>query len=108
MPEHLHLILTPAHEVPLERAIQYIKGGFSYRAKRELGFGGPVWQASFTNHRIRDAQDYERHRQYIFENPRKRSLPDDYPYCSSQPGFELDPAPPGLKPGSLFRLRSPA
>ncbi|HYX68423.1 MAG TPA: transposase [Terriglobales bacterium] len=98
MPDHLHLLLTPAHEIPLERAVQYIKGGFSYRARKELGFGGAVWQASFTNHRIRDARDYEAHRQYILQNPRRRGLPDDYPYCSGRQGFELDPAPPGLKP----------
>src|SRR5580700_4981462 len=33
MPNHFHLLLTPAAEVPLEKALQLIKGGFSYRAK---------------------------------------------------------------------------
>jgi putative transposase len=31
MPDHLHLLLTPALEISLERAVQLIKGGFSYR-----------------------------------------------------------------------------
>ena len=56
MPDHLHLLLTPAADRSLERAMQLIKGGFSYRlgkAKRGL-----VWQEGFTNHRIRDEQDY--------------------------------------------------
>jgi putative transposase len=35
MPNHFHLLLTPAVEIPLEKAPQFIKGGFSYRAKRE-------------------------------------------------------------------------
>jgi hypothetical protein len=39
----------------LEKAVQFIKGGFSFRAKKELGFAWSVWQESFTNHRIRDA-----------------------------------------------------
>jgi REP element-mobilizing transposase RayT len=32
MPNHFHLLLTPAAEIPLEKALQFIKGGFSYRA----------------------------------------------------------------------------
>jgi len=36
MPDHFHLLITPI--VTLERAMQLIKGGFSFRAKRELGF----------------------------------------------------------------------
>jgi REP element-mobilizing transposase RayT len=36
MPNHFHLLLTPAAEIPLEKALQFIKGGFSYRAKREI------------------------------------------------------------------------
>ena len=36
MPNHFHLLLTPAAEVPLEKPLQLIKGGFSYRAKREI------------------------------------------------------------------------
>ena len=38
MPNHFHLLLTPAAEIPLEKALQFIKGGFSYRAKREINF----------------------------------------------------------------------
>src|SRR5258705_7590020 len=63
MPDHLHLLLTPAPVISLERAVQLIKGGFSYRfgkAKRGL-----VWQESFTNHRIRDEQDFKHHAEYI-------------------------------------------
>jgi len=34
MPDHFHLLITPAHEVSLEKAVQLIKGGFSFRAKK--------------------------------------------------------------------------
>ena len=57
MPNHFHLLITPAYEIPLEKVIQYIKGGFSFRAKKELEFRPAIWQESFTNHRIRDADD---------------------------------------------------
>jgi putative transposase len=33
MPDHIHALLTPAAEISLERAMQFIKGGFSYRLK---------------------------------------------------------------------------
>jgi len=101
MPDHFHLIITPAPDVPLEKAGQYITGGFSFRAKRELAFQSLVWQEKgFTNHRIRDAEDYQKHREYIHYNPVKAGLantPSDYPYSSAYPGMDLDPAPPWLK-----------
>jgi putative transposase len=31
MPDHFHIIITPAPEVSLEKAVQFIKGGFSFR-----------------------------------------------------------------------------
>ena len=37
MPNHFHMILTPGDGVTLERAMQFIRGGFSYRAGKELG-----------------------------------------------------------------------
>jgi putative transposase len=33
MPDHTHLLLTPAPDISLEKAMQYIKGGFSFRLK---------------------------------------------------------------------------
>ncbi len=33
MPEHVHLLLTPAPEVALEKVAQLIKGGFSFRLR---------------------------------------------------------------------------
>src|ERR1700757_853907 len=53
MPDHAHLLLTPAPEVSLEKAMQYIKGGFSFRLKSKLD----VWERSYTNHRTTHAQD---------------------------------------------------
>src|SRR5271155_4144005 len=38
-----------------------------HRAKREIHFAFEIWQASFVNHRIRDAEDYKHHHTYIWE-----------------------------------------
>ena len=37
MPDHFHLIITPEERIPLEKAVQYIKGGYATAARRELG-----------------------------------------------------------------------
>ena len=56
MPDHFHLLITPI--LSLERALQLIKGGFSYRAKKELGFNGEIWEKGCYDRRVRDIDDY--------------------------------------------------
>ena len=100
MPDHFHMIITPAADIPLEKAVQFIKGGFSFRAKKELGWGGEVWSSGFSEHRIKDADDYRNHREYIFRNPVRRGLagvPEEYVHSSASRRYELDEAPPALK-----------
>jgi putative transposase len=92
MPEHVHLLLTPATGVTLERAMQLVKGGYSRTFGLEFR-RGEVWQRGFTDHRIRDAEDLRAHRDYIHQNPVKRGLVEaarEYRYCSAFPGFKLD------------------
>jgi putative transposase len=92
MPEHVHLLLTPSDQVTLERSIQFIKGGYSHAFGVEFG-AREVWQRGFADHRIRDADDFVRHRDYIHQNPVKRRLVEntmEYRYCSAYPGFKLD------------------
>jgi len=102
MPNHFHALITP--QTSLEKAVQFIKGGFSYRAKKELGSNMEVWQKGFQDHRIRDANDWAVHASYIHNNPVKERFcerPEEFPYSSAHAGFELDPAPRGLKPKNL-------
>ena len=102
MPDHIHVILTP--NTSLEKAVQFIKGGFSYRAKKELGSNLEVWQKGFSDHRIRDDSDYLIHQIYVQENPVRKHLcerSEEYPYSSARSGFDLDPPPQGLKPADL-------
>ena len=86
MPNHVHILLTIPATVSLERGMQLIKGGFSFRAKRELGFPGDVWQRGFSDVRIVDESGFQNHRAYIDNNPVKSGLasaPEDYPYCTA-------------------------
>ena len=80
MPDHIHLLLTPTQT--LERAMSLIKGGFSHRLASKL----PVWQRSFTDHRIRDREDFAIRRTYIHQNPVRAHLAASaelYPYSSA-------------------------
>ena len=84
MPDHVHLFLTVGGEMSIEKAVQFIKGGFSYRLKRECGYSGEVWQRGFSEVRVNDEDSFAKHREYIAQNPVKRGLvsePGDYPYC---------------------------
>src|SRR2546426_10248836 len=72
MPDHLHLLLTPAKDISLERALQVIKGGFSYRLGKKHG---PGWQERFSNHHICDEGEYLRHAgDNPVETPRGRKV----------------------------------
>ena len=103
MPDHFHLLISPI--LSLERSLQLIKGGFSYRAKKELGFPGEIWEKSFYDRRVRCAEDYYNFKQYIRQNPIKQGLVAacaDYPYSSARPEFTMDEVPQRLKPSSLI------
>ena len=100
MPNHFHLLITPAAKVSLEKALQFIKGGFSYRVKTELDLNFEIWEKGFTNHRIHDTADYDQHREYIHNNPVKAGLVERaelFPFSSAYPRMDVDPAPPWLK-----------
>ena len=99
MPEHFHILITPS--VTLERAVPFIKGGFSFRAKKELESNMEIWQTGFSDHRIRDVQDYSNHVGCIYRNPVGRQLverAEEYQYCSAFPGSLKDEVPQWLKP----------
>ena len=96
MPDHFHLLLTPAPDVSIEKAIQFIKGGFSFRLKSKM----PVWEKSFTLRHIEDPRDYETHRNYIHENPVQAHLcerAEDFPWSSANPSVMVDPSPEHLR-----------
>jgi putative transposase len=67
----------------IERALQFIKGGFSYRLRKECGFQGEVWQRGFSEVRVNDRQSWLQYREYIRQNPVKAGFvdcPQQYPY----------------------------
>lgn len=98
MPEHLHVLLTPAPGQTIERCAQCVKGGFSHELRKQ--FGGEVWQPGFHEHRIRCESDFLNQLAYIATNPDKRGLPD-YPYVHTRFCDRLDSIPGELKGANL-------
>src|SRR6185437_9429129 len=85
MPNHFHVIIT-TNQITLEKAMQFIKGGFSHRVRQTGRTNLEVWQKGFTDHRIRDSEDYFRHQEYLWLNPVKANLcsqPADFLYSSA-------------------------
>jgi putative transposase len=100
MPDHVHLLMTVTGDMTIEKAMQLIKGGFSYRLKKEFGYQGEVWQRGFSEVRISEGQSFLQHREYIVQNPVKAGLVE---LLSNTPTATLTwpRKAQGLKPKSL-------
>jgi len=75
---------TVGDGMTVERAMQLVKGGFSYRLKKECGYLGEVRQRGFSETRVECRQSFMQHREYIAANPVKAGLvetPEEFPYC---------------------------
>jgi len=86
MPNHFHLQFTLDEGMTVEKAVGLVKGNFSYRAKKELGYQFEIWQPGFSDERVWDRESFLRHRSYIDNNPVKAGLadsPENYPYGSA-------------------------
>jgi putative transposase len=91
MPDHFHALITPAVEVSLEKAMQFMKGGFSFRLNSKLD----VWMRSFNESQIMSKEKFMSCVRYIEENPVRRGLvsaPEAYRFSSATCG-PLDPMP---------------
>jgi putative transposase len=86
MRNHFHLLLSVDEMMSIEKAVQLVKGNFSFRAKKELGFQREIWQRGFSEVRICDRESFLYYRRYIYQNPVKAGYvnsAEDYPYCSA-------------------------
>ena len=86
MPDHFHLLMTLDETMTVEKAVQLVKGNFSYRAKKELAYQGEIWQRGFSDERVWDRESFLRHRKYIDDNPVEAGLArsaEEYPHCSA-------------------------
>ena len=100
MPDHFHALISVPPGMSIERAVQLIKGGYSYRAKKELGIQGEIWQRGFSDEYVVDAAGYRARCEYIRQNPVRAGLvraPEEYPYGSAASEIEADSMPRHLR-----------
>jgi putative transposase len=91
MPDHFHALITPAPDVSLEKAMQCIKGGFSFRLKSKH----EIWMRSFNESQISAEEKFVSCVRYIEENPVRRGIvttPEAYRFSSAAHG-RLDAMP---------------
>jgi putative transposase len=68
-----------------------------------LQWNGEIWQPGFTDHRIRDEEDWKRHLEYIRQNPIDARLVEDVVLYEFM-GFPSREFPQGLKPADFGAL----
>ena len=108
MPDHVHLLLTISPGMTIEKALQLIKGGFAFRAGKEFGANGTIWQRGFSEMRIFELEGFHARKHYIRQNAVQTSrhsggisflLRLPWVRAGSSPG-----EPQGLKPTPAWEL----
>ena len=100
MPNHPHVLLTLERDVSVEKAAQLIKGGFSFRAKREVGVPGEIWHRGFSERRICSEAAFRARQNYMHQNPVRARLverAEEWEYSSGSGRYEVDPCPEYLR-----------
>jgi putative transposase len=111
MPDHVHILVTPAIDLSTSRCIQLIKGGYSFAARDKSA--GHIWHSGYHEHRIRDEEDFRAQLLYIANNPSRKHLLD-YPHVHTAAPYiaRLDVGPKAigsscLTPGAKAPAFSP-
>jgi len=74
MPNHVHLLVVPHPEWTLEKLLHSWKGFTSKQINRHLKRSGQLWQRSYFDRLIRDADHFANCVRYIRRNPVKARL----------------------------------
>lgn len=77
MPNHLHILLSPLTEKPINTVIGRIKGFTSFKIKKLLGIDSEIWQQGMFDRIVRSDDEFKKYVDYIRNNP-KNILPDRY------------------------------
>ena len=84
MPNHVHILITPATDQNTSRCVQLIKGGYSFAAREQSS--GEIWHPGHHEHRIRDDADHQAQLAYIANNPTHKNL-QAYPHVHTAASY---------------------
>jgi putative transposase len=100
MPNHVHLLLTPAIELP--KLTKSLKGITAKRANGILQLlGNPFWQEESYDHLVRHEREFDKIKNYIEENPVRAGLvteASEYHWSSAALATRGSPADQGSAP----------
>jgi putative transposase len=85
MPDHLHLLISPSEACDVITFVGQVKNLIQREAWR-FGVQGTIWQKRFWDHFLRQEEDIESVVEYIFMNPVRAGLVEEwnrYPYSGS-------------------------
>jgi putative transposase len=101
MPNHVHVLVTPA--IPLPKLTKSLKGITAKRANAMLALTGrPFWQEESFDRLVRNEGEFESIRNYIEGNPVRAGLVGDaseYRWSSAGWATRGSPADQGVRPG---------
>ncbi len=69
MPNHVHVLVSPLGKHTLSEITQAWKSTAAHRVNKLLGRAGTFWQKESFDHIVRSAEQAQKFRQYIQENP---------------------------------------
>jgi putative transposase len=96
MPDHIHVLITPAINESTSKCVQYIKGSYSFAARQQSP--GEIWHSGYHEHRIRSGDDFQNHLVYIGNNPARKQY-QDYRHVHTKYFDRIDKIPDHLLPG---------
>ena len=88
MPDHVHILLTPALDQPTARCVLLIKGSYSSSARSQR----EIWHSGYHEHRVRDLSDFQNQLAYIANNPARKHF-SAYPHVHTHFRDQLDRSP---------------
>ena len=89
MPDHLHLLIEGEHDdSDMRRFVSAYKqqAGFYYKKKTGLS----LWQINYYEHVLRKEEDTKGVARYIFSNPMRKGLVEDFKDYTFLGSFEFD------------------
>ncbi len=76
MPDHLHILTSGDERINLIKFVKQFKQITGYNFKKDTG--KRLWQKSFYDHVVRKEEDLNSIAEYIFNNPVRKGLVEDY------------------------------
>jgi REP element-mobilizing transposase RayT len=83
MNDHVHVLIKPLEEHPLETVVHSWKSFTANLLQRQFGRQGAVWQEEYFDRIVRDEAEFLEKGQYIMNNPRTRWPElEEYPWVN--------------------------